>query len=89
MRLKIPSVDPDRKPFGCSPVIDEDSGLSVGELWWGQNGQEVVLFHGKYAGSFKTHAECIAFAKGVEAVLNHMVSLSRQQEAEIPKSEAA
>jgi hypothetical protein len=89
MRLKIPSIDPNHKRFGCSPIIDEDTGLSVGEFWWGQHGQEVVLFDGKYVGTFKTPAECSAFAKGVEAVLSHMVSLRRPDAAELPKSEAA
>lgn len=34
----------------------------------------ISLFGGKYTGEFDTHEECVAFAKGVEAVLNHMVS---------------
>jgi hypothetical protein len=31
------------------------------------------LFNEKYVGQFDTHAECVAFAKGVEVVLNHMI----------------
>jgi hypothetical protein len=27
----------------------------------------------KYIGSFNTHTECVAFVKGVEAVLNYML----------------
>lgn len=33
----------------------------------------VELFDRKYRGSFDTHAKCVAFAKGVEAVLNHIL----------------
>ena len=89
MRLRIPSVDVRSKQFGCSPIIDEDTGVSVGELWWTQHGREIVLFDGKYGGNFETDAECFAFAKGVEAVLNHMISLPRLKEAEVRNSEAA
>jgi hypothetical protein len=31
------------------------------------------LFDSKYVGSFNTHTECVAFVKGVEAVLNYML----------------
>ena len=34
----------------------------------------ISLFGGKYTGEFDTHEECVAFAKGVESVLNHIVS---------------
>lgn len=33
----------------------------------------IRLFDSKYIGSFDTHTECVAFVKGVEAVLNHML----------------
>ena len=33
----------------------------------------IQLFDSKYAGNFNTHSECVAFVKGVEAVLNHML----------------
>jgi hypothetical protein len=33
----------------------------------------VQLFDNKYKGSFDAHAECVAFVKGVEAVLNHIL----------------
>jgi hypothetical protein len=33
----------------------------------------IQLFDSKYTSSFNTHAECVAFVKGVEAVLNHML----------------
>jgi hypothetical protein len=33
----------------------------------------VALFDERYSGSFDTHTECIAFVKGVEAVLNDIL----------------
>jgi hypothetical protein len=33
----------------------------------------IRLFDSKYIGSFNTHTECVAFVKGVEAVLNYML----------------
>jgi len=34
----------------------------------------ISLIDGKYRGSFETHAECVAFAKGVEAVINRTLA---------------
>jgi hypothetical protein len=38
----------------------------------------IELFGGKYKGTFETHDECQAFADGVAAVLNHIVSLPEE-----------
>jgi hypothetical protein len=35
--------------------------------------RSIRLFDSKYIGSFNTHTECVAFVKGVEAVLNCML----------------
>jgi hypothetical protein len=35
--------------------------------------REITLFE-KYGGSFDSYEDCVAFAKGVEVVLNHMLS---------------
>jgi hypothetical protein len=43
--------------------------------------RHVLLFE-KYAGSFDTHKECEAFAKGVQEVLNHMVSMPEREAAQ-------
>jgi hypothetical protein len=54
-------------------VIDEDSDDHVGDVAYKKGvGREVTLF-GRYKGTFSTHAECAAFLKGVETVLNHMI----------------
>jgi hypothetical protein len=34
----------------------------------------ISLIDDKYRGSFETHAECVAFAKGVEAVINQAIA---------------
>jgi hypothetical protein len=81
MRLKISDIDLRSVASGGSqPVIDEDTGGRVGRFYYGkQIGRAIYLFGNKYIGRFETQAECVAFLKGVEAVLNHMVSMDRKQ----------
>jgi hypothetical protein len=77
MRLKVKGEDIDlRDQLGHERrVIDEDTGKSVGVIVSRQGwGRRIYLFGDKYKGVFKTHDECVAFAKGVEAVFSHMVS---------------
>jgi hypothetical protein len=61
-------------------VIDEDTGKEVGfvEATRSPIERRISLFGGKYQGDFETHEECKAFAKGVEAVLNHAVEVPDQ-----------
>ena len=56
-------------------IDDEDTGKSVGGIVYGTGprSRSISLF-GKYRGTFATHEECVAFTKGVEAVLNHMIT---------------
>jgi hypothetical protein len=55
-------------------IEDEISGKAVGTLFFGRHAMRTVsLLAGKYQGTFPTHEECCAFAKGVEVVLNQMV----------------
>ena len=78
MRLKISEIDLRSQTSGERAVIDEDTGKTVGQFAYGhQGGRTVSLFDGKYTGSFERHEECVAFAMGVEAVLNHMISTGR------------
>jgi hypothetical protein len=42
----------------------------------------ISLFGGKYTGEFDSHEECVAFAKGVESVLNHIVSTGNETSAQ-------
>jgi hypothetical protein len=71
---------------GRFDVKDADTGMIVGflECGLGETGpapqyfrlpsRAISLFDDKYWGRFETHEECHAFAKGVEAVLNHVTS---------------
>jgi hypothetical protein len=60
-----------------SKVIDEDTGEQVGfvEETRSPPRRHISLFGGKYHGVFTKPEECAAFAKGVEAVMNHLVEL--------------
>ncbi len=56
-------------------VVDEETGKEVGfvEATRSPAVRHISLFNGKYQGDFVEPKECDAFAKGVEAVLNHVV----------------
>jgi hypothetical protein len=79
MRLKLERVDPQYtgKPSYRYGVFDEVTGKCVGSVYVDRFigkrrvARTVLLFDKKYSGSFNTHVECVAFVKGVEAVLNH------------------
>jgi hypothetical protein len=86
MKLKVPNFD-GRTRMADHPhkVMDSDTDKAIG-LVQGHQGPSlgpslrwsISLFDGKYEGVFERHDECVAFAKGVEAVLNHMVSSNHQ-----------
>jgi hypothetical protein len=58
------------------PVIDRETGRIVGYVYAeGEFGREIELFGGKYRAVLESHEEAWGFIKGVEAVLNHMISL--------------
>jgi hypothetical protein len=65
-------------PNAIDAIVDEDTGKEVGMIRLGAHprGRHVSLFDGKYKGNFESHAECEAFVKGVEAVLNHVVAVA-------------
>ncbi len=65
-------------------VIDRDTGKVVGFVDSERSPAErhISLFGGKYEGHFSSgnsRQECNAFAKGVEAVLNHIVAAPEEQ----------
>jgi hypothetical protein len=63
-------------------VIDETTGKAVGVImYWGDQQRLISLFDDKYTGLFLTNEECIAFAKGVEEVINHLISTGEGDEA--------
>jgi hypothetical protein len=76
MRLSVPKWDIRSHSGLTEGVTDEDSGRCVGSISHSHHpkGRLISLFDGKYVGSFERYDECVAFAKGVEAVLNHMIS---------------
>ena len=78
MDIQVPKVD-GRTRKGFVDVIDRDTGQRIGTLEFGygtrlpnmrQPGRTISLFGGRHRGCFETHAECVAFAKGVESVIN-------------------
>lgn len=85
MKIRVPKVDgrsfeAQRNVF----ILNEESGEQIGHIenrrgynysdGERQPSRFITLFGGKYTGHFETHEECAAFAKGVEQVINHMVS---------------
>lgn len=84
MNIEVPRIDGRTVHAGGTiPIKDLDSGDTVGYLETGQGfeagtmrqpSRSICLF-GKYYGSFESHNECVAFAKGVQAVLKHMVAM--------------
>ena len=71
-----------RDPVAWEPeVIDQDTGKQVGFVHSERSPatRHISLFGGKYQGDFKLPAECEAFARGVEAVLNHMTAADEEQ----------
>jgi hypothetical protein len=66
-------------------VIDLDTSKKIGfvDAERSPATRHISLFGGKYQAIFSSTAsrqECDAFAKGVEAVLNHMVAADEKQE---------
>lgn len=89
MKLKVPVLDA-RTRRGRHPdrVIDLDTGKTIGFIS-GRHGSAldsfpswvIQLFDAKYSAGFKSWEECAAFAKGVETVLNHMISVGEVETA--------
>jgi hypothetical protein len=86
MRLSVKSINMRggyREAEWESEVIDEETGDIVGWVrsetspaW-----RRIWLLGGKYQADFSStnsRLECEAFAKGVEAVLNHMVDMREE-----------
>lgn len=76
MQLKFDDFDGRRS--GWIPVIDANTGESVGRISPDGNGRDsgggidISLFGGKYRTVVNTKRECQAFISGVQAVLDHM-----------------
>jgi hypothetical protein len=79
MDIQVPKVDARTRTGSVHAVIDRDTGQPIGTLECGygtrlpnmrQPGRKITLFGGRHRGCFETHAECVAFAKGVESAIN-------------------
>jgi hypothetical protein len=86
VELQIPEINArTRMGKATHPIIDLVSGKTAGFIK-GHNGSGldtfppwvISLFDGKYSKGFSRREECVAFAKGVEAVLNHMTSIGEE-----------
>jgi hypothetical protein len=78
MRIKVPNINLRGDKHGGTSIDDEDTGESIGQLIFGTgSGRSILLFGEKYRGHFQSHEECVAFAQGVQAVLNHMTSTDK------------
>ncbi len=75
MRLTVPKDDMRWADGSTLEIIDEERDDAVGEVTFEKGvGRHVTLF-GRYKGTFQKHEECVAFVKGVETVLEHMIDL--------------
>jgi hypothetical protein len=56
-------------------IFDEDrmEDGAVGEVTYETGVSRRIELYGRYKGTVKTHEECIAFIKGVQAVLEYMI----------------
>lgn len=66
-------------------VTDQDTQKTIGTVHHQPSPatRTISLFAGKYQDTFKTNEECEAFAKGVQAVLNHMVETDEETASEM------
>ena len=84
MRIKVPKVG--RRSATATithQVLDLDTGIPIGYLEIRRRPSApslyISLFGGNYVGGFGSFGECIAFALGVESVLNHMGSIREEK----------
>jgi hypothetical protein len=73
MNLSVPKDHVATMDGLTADVIDEDTNDVVGEIRFEKSvGRHVELF-GRYKGTVQSHEECVAFVKGVQAVLEYMI----------------
>ncbi|PDT87491.1 hypothetical protein CO669_25335 [Bradyrhizobium sp. Y36] len=70
MQFKLPETDLKSTQSLASIDLKDATGQHVGQYFFGKGHGRTVFLFGKYKGTFKTHAECQAFADGVLAVLS-------------------
>jgi hypothetical protein len=80
MRLTVPKED------GLKvDIIDEHNNDAVGDVRFEKGGGRHVELYGRYKGTFKTHAECAAFVKGVEDCVGIYDRLARSRLRRLPR----
>jgi hypothetical protein len=66
-------------------ITDTETGKTVGSIFcpgnrkYGAGGMEASIFDGKYRSVLNGYAECVAFVKGVEVVLNEVAWLLKSE----------
>ena len=99
MDIQVPRID-GRTRIGDipHPIIDRDSGKKIGLLECRQgmttnnrryHSRTISLFDDKLRGSFETHAECVAFAKGIEAAINQIIAPTVDHSVETEEDDGA
>jgi len=87
VRIEVPKIDGHSAIAAIShEIIGLDTGNPIGypESRQGPRtpSRYISLFGGNYVGRFASHSECVAFAGGVESVLNHMEPLHNRGSAQ-------
>lgn len=75
MNLSVPKDHVSAMDGLTLDIVDEDSDPNdaVGEIRFEKGVGRHVTLYGRYKGTVQTHKECVAFVKGVQAVLEHMI----------------
>jgi hypothetical protein len=77
MNLVVPKEHTNTMNSLTAEIVDEDRTDTVGEITFEKGGGRHIVLFGRYKGTVKTHAEAVAFVKGVQTVLEHMIDVSR------------
>lgn len=75
MQIKLPERDLKSVQSLTSIELNDEAGRHAGHYYFGRGHGRTVFLFGRYKGTFKTHAECQAFADGVVAVIKDQKSL--------------
>ena len=87
MKIRVPVIDGrsfDAINLGPHNVIDEETGKAIGTIEGHRGSMGIdrsrwaICLFGKYNGYFERRDECVAFAEGVEAVINQVVSVPKR-----------
>jgi hypothetical protein len=75
MRIEVPYYDHRERLCPDREGLSDETGKLVGRIAYKSGPTMYVsLFAGKYRGEFHSDKECEAFVRGVEAVLNYVLT---------------